>query len=116
MKYVIYILLLIIVISCEKNNNDHKTIFFENKTNYKVWVAYSLAYPDTITDPSGYLDIDPHSIRTLDEKIGYETLISQNKEHRIILFVKKDDPYVIVKRYILTLDSLNTLSWTITYP
>jgi len=116
MKNIILIILLIVETSCKPDDGMHRTIYFENKSNYKVWVAYSLAYPDTITDPPGYLDIAPHSMRYLDEKIGYENLIRNNKEKKIVLFVKKDEPYEIVKRFVLTLDTLNTLKWTINYP
>ena len=116
MKNILLILLLMVESGCKPDGNLHRTIYFENKSEYKVWVAYSSLYPDTITDPPGYLDIAPHSMRYLDQKVGYENLIALNSEKKIMLFVKKDEPYVIVKRYILTLDSLNILKWRITYP
>lgn len=113
MLLIIFPLMLLPV--CKNNEDMHKTIYFQNLSDYKIYEAYSLAFPDTVTDPPGYIDIEPHSIRTLDEKIGYENLIKQNKEGKIILFVKGDDPYVIVKRYILTIDSLNKIDWRIYY-
>jgi len=117
MKNIILILLLIVGTSCKPDDGMHHTIYFKNYSDYKVWIAYSLSYPDTIEDPlGGYFDIAPHFIGYFDEKGGYENLIKLNKEHKIILFVKKDKTYEIVKRYILTVDTLNTLKWTITYP
>mgnify|MGYP001791698168 FL=1 len=102
--------------SCKPDDNLHRTIYFENKADYKIWVGYSKLYPDTITDYALYQDIPPNSLLYLDEKIGFEKVIARNKEGKIIIFVKKDEPYVIVKRYILTLDSLNIRNWKITYP
>ena len=116
MKNILLILLLMVESGCKPNGNLHKTIYFENNADYKIWVSYSLSYPDTITDPPGYQDIPLHSLLYLDQKAGYENLIALNSEKKIMLFVKKDEPYVIVKRYILTLDSLNILKWRITYP
>ena len=117
MKNSIFILLLIVATGCVPDDGMHHEIYFKNNSDYKVWIAYSIAYPDTITDPQGgYLDINSHSMRYLDEKEGYEDLINLNKEKKIILFVKKDKPFEIVKRYILTVDTLNALKWTITYP
>jgi hypothetical protein len=116
MKNILLILLLMILFSCKPNDNLHKTIYFENNADYTIYVSHSIYYPDTITDPAIYRDIRPHSLLYYDEKIGFENVIARNNEGKIIIFVKKDEPYVIVKRYILTLDSLNTLNWKITYP
>jgi hypothetical protein len=116
MKNIILILLLMVECGCKPDGNLHKTIYFENSADYKIWVSYSTLYPDTITDPGSYQDIPLHSLLYFDSKIGFENIIARNAEKKIILFVKKDEPYVIVKRYILTLDSLNTLNWKITYP
>ena len=116
MKNILFILLLMVESGCKPDGNLHKTIYIYNNSDYKIWVSYSKLYPDTITDPALYGDIPPHSLLYFDEKIGFENAIAKNKEGKIILFIKKDEPYLIVKRYILTLDSLNTLNWTITYP
>lgn len=116
MKNILFILILMVQFGCIPNDNLHRTIYFYNNSEYKVYVAYSLSYPDTISDPPGYHDIGPNSMRYLNQKAGYENLIALNSEKKIMLFVKKDDPFVIVKRYILTLDSLNILNWKVTYP
>lgn len=115
MKNILIVLLLLSANCCKPDDNMHHTISFINNANYKVWVAFSLAYPDTVTDAIGYLDISPQTMRYLDNKSGYEEFIKENTNGKIILFVR-DGNFVIVKRYILTLDTLNTLKWTVTYP
>jgi hypothetical protein len=116
MKNILVLLFLTILSCCKPDGDLHKTIYFENNADYKIWISYSTLYPDSITDPGSYQDILPRSLLYFDSKIGFENVIARNKEGKIILFVKKDEPYVIVKRYILTLDSLNKLNWAISYP
>lgn len=116
MKKSILFLLLIVGPRCSPDDGLHRTIYFENNADYTIYVSHSTHFPDTLFDPAIYRDILPHTLKYYDEKIGFENVIAKNKDGKIIIFVKRDEPYVIVKRYILTLDSLNKLEWKVSYP
>jgi hypothetical protein len=94
----------------------HKDILFINNADYKVWVAKGACYSDTITSLPGSTDVSPHSSKNMVEPSGYEKLIEIVPNKEIILIVEKDDPFGFDRRYILSIDSLNKLGRTVTYP
>lgn len=116
MKNLFLTIILICLINCKPDDDLHRNIKFNNNANFKVWVAKGVYYSDTITDIPGYFEVMPNSSRNISEPSGYESLVEIVPNKEVLIIVKKDDPFVVVRRYILSLDTLNTLNWTITYP
>lgn len=116
MKSLVCIFVLFCMMRCNHDDDLHKKILFINNANYKVWVAKGACYSDTITDIPGYIDIMPNSSGILAEPIGYEELANESPDKEILIVVKRADPFIFDRKYVLGIDSLNKLGWTLNYP
>jgi hypothetical protein len=116
MKNIIFVIVLVCAIQCEHNDDLHRHINFVNNADYKIWVADAAYYSDTITDIPGYSDIMPNSSRDITEPGSFEKLVEGLPNKEVLIIVKKDDPFIIDRKYILSIDSLNILGWKVNYP
>lgn len=129
MKTLKYILLINIVgilsYSCTECKCDSE-INFINHTNTRLFVNGGFAYPDTavssITGGGDYISPNSKQILANYWLAGLE----ESQGGRIMIFIfdykslrdstsGKPD-YQVTKRYDLSLEDLNRLNWTITYP
>jgi len=116
MKSILFVTILVCIAQCKPDDNLHRHIHFINSADYKIWVADAAYYSDTISDIPGYIDIMPNSSRNITEPASFEELVEDLPKKEVLIIVKKDDPFIIDKRYILSIDSLNILGWTVNYP
>jgi hypothetical protein len=134
-KVTIIILLIFIFLSstCEKDKNLHDLIEFTNNSNYNLFVCADWWYPDTLinfSNPALAGDFYKVSANSSDDALKirdtYEGRFEQHEKIMIFVFdaqvlenttwdsVKAN--YLVLKRYDLTLQDLNDMNWTITYP
>ncbi len=116
MKNTVYIIILFCAIQCKPDDDLHHHIRFNNNADYKIWVTDGVFISDTVTILPGSIDILPHSSDNLTQPGGYEGLSNLSPTKEIIIIVRKSNPFVFDKRYILSIDSLNILGWTVNYP
>ncbi len=126
--------------SCgDKDKDCHKTISFNNSTLDSLYVVSSYHYPDTISFigiPNPLLDPDftlvlPNEVNSrvlwgsdcvesdFKHQIPSDTLIIYVFKSQILENIPWDTikaNYLVLKRYDLSLDDLNRMNWTITYP
>lgn len=116
MKNLLFITILVCIAQCKPDDDLHHQIRFVNNTDYKIWVAKGVFLSDTVTNLPGSIDILPHSSDNLTYPGGFEELSNLSPTKEIIIIVRKSNPFVFNKRYILSIDSLNILRWTVNYP
>ncbi|MDY0202419.1 MAG: hypothetical protein RBR40_15675 [Tenuifilaceae bacterium] len=119
---------------CSKRDSDcHNEITIINNTEKVLYFYYSDKYPDTsIIDYDPSLALDFYKVKSYSSKIHYDRdgcfdmyLNNGNKlmyflfDSLVLASVPWDsvrENYLIIKRYDLSLDDLNRMNWTITYP
>lgn len=137
MKNLIILLFCIMLISAacsDDNNNCHSCIKIVNKSSTSIYYYESLHYPDTSINnynPSkagSFFKVESNSTNDDITSSCFEADFRINPYGKIIYFIydahtietvpwdtiKKK--YMILKRYDLSLDDLNKMNWTITYP
>jgi hypothetical protein len=140
MKNIKFILILILLISCEAKNteNCHKIITVVNKTNKTIYIDQSGNYPDVeayknLGSPllTGFTKVDANvSTNAVLPSFGscYENIYKNSVPSGIMMVYVFDGPtletqgwdYIkannlVLKRYDLTLKDLEDANWTITY-
>jgi hypothetical protein len=110
------LIVLLCLMQCRPDDDLHYSITFSNKSDYKIWVAWGTCFSDTITDLPGYVLIMPKFSDDLEQPGGYERLANESPVNKILIIVRKSDPFVFDRRYVLSIDSLNKLGWTVNYP
>lgn len=118
--------------TCE-NENCHKTIPFANYSDKTLWIVESYAPPsDTSLSPSSISNIDANPANIVNCNEINSSLLWQRDCYEgvslvriyiydldVIKTVPKDtiiDNYMILRRYDLTVDNLQSLNWKIPYP
>lgn len=118
---------------CEKDKDKHDLIMFTNNSSELIYVSGSWTYPDTtINFSSPALAGDSYKVasNTNDDPLRlqdtYEGCFEQFEKVMVFVFdaqVLETTPwdtvkakYLIIKRYDLSLDDLQRMNWTITYP
>ena len=128
---------LLLVGACEKDRKgDPIELFVKNNSNDTIIACLQFNYPDTIlldfkkersmTDAYG---VNPYSKVGFLEFTGWErTLRKEKKTEGVVCIVYSVDTfrnypfeqiqndYNILKRYIVSIDQLKAMKWTITYP
>lgn len=140
-KYSIFILLFLYLIcsanSCSKENGQghaDKRLNIINNTEHIIASFIQYNYPDTSiqdkeTPGFNSISIEPHSKNVHLTFVSWETLINQNNQYGIIsILIFSSDTiqtysweeiqknYNVLKRYDLSLQDLERMNWTITYP
>jgi hypothetical protein len=122
-------------ISCNRNTeNCHDSISIINNSGNAIYFSESFRYPDTLTlypNPSldpGYFKIISNSRKNDITRDCFETEF-QLQDKGIIMYYLFDantlettpwdtivKKYIILKRYDLSLQDMQNMNWTITYP
>jgi hypothetical protein len=119
--------------TCEKDKDKHDLIEFKNNSNYNLFVCADWWYPDTainFSNPALSGDFYKVAANTSDDPLRlrdtYEGRFEQHEKIMVFVFdaqVLETTPwdtvkanYLVLKRYDLSLDDLNRMNWTITYP
>lgn len=136
MKYVSVLFFGIILISATcSNNNDkdcHNTITIVNNSDKTLFFYMSHEYPDTAiinynpSDAGSYYKIEKNSSHKHIKRDCFEYDFKINPKLMYFIFdaqVLETVPwdtvkanYLVLKRYDLTLQDLNDMNWSITYP
>lgn len=133
--YLTFICMIFFAATCNhEDENCHKSIDIINNSDDAIYFDYSLSYPDTLTlypNPSldpGYFKIAGHSSQNDINRDCFEGTLITNPEGKIMYFVYdattlETTPwdtvvkyYMVLKRYDLSLEDLQGMNWTITYP
>ncbi|MDP3461205.1 MAG: hypothetical protein Q8S18_00280 [Bacteroidales bacterium] len=133
-----YVLVLVLfLVGCEKNEDGILTI--ENNSDITIWWKVGRSYPDTsllientlwvvFSDPNAQI-VKSHSKMSSISNDSKETWFKANfSNDTMMVFVfdsyvmtnlpweQVKNEYLVLKRYNLSLDDLNRISWTLTYP
>lgn len=118
---------LLALLSCER---DYKTINYMNNSNLTVTMAYSKNYPDTSL-ANVIFDIEniaPHTKRISGMDNGWGSEFNDNEFGILNFFVLNtaiidNTPWdtivkyhMVLKRFEYTVQDMDSLNWTITYP
>jgi hypothetical protein len=136
-NFISIIIVLLILVSATCNNKDadcHKDIQIINNSDGAIYFHPSASYPDTITlypNPSldpGYFKIEEHTSKKDIYRGCIESKLMTNSEGKVMYFIYDASTletvpwdtvvknYMILKRYDLSLEDLQGMNWTITYP
>lgn len=122
--------------SCEKVMEKWYTIKIQNNTNKVIFVSagcdkYGLfSYPDTMltTNKPSLLSVSPNDYNNLRSSIKWEEIVKEQPEGRLsIYFFNSDtlnsynwaqikDGNRVMKRIDLSVEELDKMNWTVTYP
>ena len=133
--FTITVWMVLLASSCNKEDeNCHKRINIINNSDSDIYYYLSFRYPDTITlDPNPTSDpytfrIEHNSEKESSLRRCFEGAINANPEGIIMYFIYDASTletvpwdtvvknYLILKRYDLSLEDLQGMDWTITYP
>jgi len=135
-----FTLVLLIGVNCRREkDNCHKTITFINKTEGTLYVTSAYEYPDTMvfrTEPNPILN--PNFTKVLPKENNTQVLWSRDcielafkdliPSDTLMIYVFAGQVlnttpwdivkanHLVLKRYDLSLEDLQKLDWTITYP
>ncbi len=125
----------LLLVGCEKNHDNTLTIV--NNSDITIWWQIGRSYPDTtLSDENEWLVgrnteqiAKPHSKISSFPSDNRETWFKANFPcDTMMVFVfdsyvmtnlpweQVKNEYLVLKRYDLSLDDLNRMSWTISYP
>lgn len=129
MKIVIILLIALMGASCKDLVDHVYSIRIQNNSKDTVQFYESYYYPDTLIDGTKprLLMVYPSNYSYLDSKKDWDELLVSPKDTISIFILNKQtvdkygwdrirSDYNILKRYDLSLDDLDKLSWTVTYP
>jgi hypothetical protein len=136
MKNIIYIIIITAIFnSCIKLDGTDYRLKIKNNTSKYLYYNDQNGYPDTtieefnnISLKDSYL-IDPNSERRIPTQVPWERIFEKNlKSDTLMIFIYDaavienttwdtvKAKYMILKRYDLSLEDLQRMNWTITYP
>lgn len=139
MKQILFAIISIFLVSstCEKEDG-HETITFKNNSNVRIYVkSDNIIFPDTsiifgdLTKAGSVYMVQPYTtdIGVLDRDGNtYEQLLNHPTQDTLMIFIFdaqiiESTPwdivkanYLVLKRYDLSLEDLQEMNWTITYP
>lgn len=137
MKHLVILFMGIMFISatCTKNSETcHTEVTILNNSDSDIYFGLSLRYPDTLilypnpASAGDYYKVEKHSRKKDIDDECIENIFEENSSGTLMYYiydaqtletvpwdsvVKK---YMILKRYELSLDDLQRMNWTITYP
>jgi hypothetical protein len=130
MKAIVQLIILmsVILISAKCKKNDyHREIIIKNNSNSKINFSVSLDYPDTtLPCPFAIFEINAGGEYSDWVRDGWETYIFKPQYYQLFIL----DPHIvdsltcdsisknhlIIKRYQLSVDDLNSMNWIVNYP
>ena len=130
-QIVIYLIVTFGVIACGKNNDDIRYLKVRNNSENKILVKFSTQFPDTsflFKDLGQVGGIEAWEEESFLSKLGWDYLAQRNESSTLIFFVFDsrifsqypdsiiEQEYMILKRYDLSLNELESMNWTIMYP
>lgn len=128
------VFLLLFCVSCGKRKNEVRYLSVTNNSEERITMKYSLQFPDTNftlgkgTELRSLGSFNPGETDNVISKNGWDYMISEHGKGYLMIFVFDSkvfsqypdsiivQNYMILERRDLSLDDLNALSWTITYP
>jgi hypothetical protein len=140
LKILIYIIISIISLgsACNKDNSGHgdNRLTFVNNSDLNLMILLQYNYPDTTLLDKKWISaayttwgISPQSEEKLWNSINWEKDIQQNNSsNMLMIFVIASDTiqtysweeiqknYLVLIRYDLSLQDLESMNWTINYP
>ncbi len=129
MKTLLFFTLMLLAATCTKDDDYQKYIWLVNNSNNSFTAVPSFYSPDTAFNTfRGSYDVLPNQRNPLGSKIGWRNRINGIKDKTLIIFLVDLDTlssynideimseYRITKRYDLTVEELESMDWTITYP
>lgn len=136
-KILMFILLISNFYKCEKTMEKRYAIYLENKSTHSIGCYlglggdYGTMYPDTTLPSDNQYVINGIKEGTryiYDSGIKWEEIFEKLPQDTLSVFIfhtdtlnkytweKVRDDYMILKRYDMSLEDLESLNWTITYP
>ncbi|MGV8091910.1 MAG: hypothetical protein AB2L24_08610 [Mangrovibacterium sp.] len=136
MKVILIVIIGIALLSSRCWDEDcHDKITIINNSDNAIYFDYSYRYPDTllvynpVVNPTSY-KIEAHSLEVEQKSHGscFDGIISGSPGGKIMFFIYDANTlettpwdtvvkhYMILKRYDLTEQDLDSMGWTITYP
>jgi hypothetical protein len=130
-KTIICIYIFVVISGCYRDYNLKSVKFINNNSNVSVFFTRSNAFPDTSLSDIGFCCSDKLNPKTscvsnlLD---GWEDEFKRNENKMLMIFVLDaqvvetvpwdtvEKQYPVLKRYDLTMEDMDSLNWTITYP
>lgn len=129
MKTLLFFTLMLLAATCTKDDDYQKYIWLVNNSNNSFTAVPSFDSPDTSFNSfRGSYDVLPNQRNPLGSKIGWRNRIKNIEDSTLILFLVDRDTlsthsfedimseYRITKRYDLTVEELESMDWTISYP
>ena len=127
-KIIISIFIPLFFISSKCNNDSyHYDLTIKNNSSITISVSPNFTYPDTtIICPLGHYEIPSGEEHIDHQSYGWEPRIGYLKYFQIFIIgtdvinstpcdsIKKYNKFL--KRYQFTIDDLNNMNWTVTYP
>ncbi len=123
--------------TCQKEDTGHERITFKNNSNLKLYVmGQDITYPDTsitfgdLTKTGSTQIVNPNStnVSALEIQSTWEQRLNHPTQDTLMVFVfdaqvLETTPwdtvkanYLVLKRYDLSLQDLESVKWEITYP
>jgi hypothetical protein len=136
-KIIMVMLLLSNFYKCEKAMDNRYAVYLENNANHPIGCYFGLGgnfgtmYPDTTLPKSNqYIinEIKASSRSIYDSGIKWEEIFEDLPQDTMSVYIFHTDTlnkytweevrngYMILKRYDLSLEDLESMNWTITYP
>lgn len=130
-QIVIYLIVTFGVIACGKNNGDIRYLKIRNNSENRIILKCSTQFPDTsfvLQDLRIVAGIEAGAEESVISKNGWDNLVQKNESSTLIFFVFDsgifsqypdsiiEQEYMILKRYDLSLNELESMNWTIIYP
>ena len=134
----VFIVLVSLASSCKKNKEVGDELITVNNSDHKIRVIINFNYPDTnfvsLRECLGCVtSIEPNSsyqhFYFPNNKYGWKDRISENNIHNTLTmyvihgdtllnntFEEIQEDYNILRRYELSVEELESMNWTITYP
>lgn len=129
MKTLLIFILVALATLCTKNDDYQGSIWIVNNSDKSFVAVPSYDSPDTSFNSfRGSHDVLPNQKNPLYSKIGWRNRIKDSEDNTLIIFLVDQDTlstysfedimseYRITKRYDLTIEELESMDWTITYP
>jgi hypothetical protein len=123
-----YFLFIMLALGCDRDLKDLKLI---NNSDITVMYAYSNVYPDTSLSNIGFCGderVNPHKYCMSYERNGWESEFNHNSYGILNFFVLNAQTvditpwdtivkyHMVLKRYEYSVQDMDSLHWTITYP
>jgi len=128
-----FICLFLLATTCEKLPQFDKRLVIDNNSNHELFILKGITYPDTaIINERPLINNDfiikPNTRKVYANPLSWEDDFNQIPSDTVMFFLFDNEllsyaswdsvsnNYLILKRYDLSLEDLQGMNWTITYP